>query len=157
VLHRKFLPTVPDYLHKTKHGLTIQTGLSWVSNNDQLISTQFSKLHLVCYDRKKDLLDIPLGTREMSSSDIRISDYYNVLALLNFGEKLNTEIKRTMQSLGTLIRYVCENHMIHAINCGENYVPYSRVENTADTFDVKIFRNPDAFSPQETELLLGIL
>jgi hypothetical protein len=61
-----------------------------------------------------------------------------------------------MQALGIIIKYVCENHMIHAVNCGENYVPYSRVNNTPNAFDVKLFKNPDAFSPQETESLAEI-
>jgi hypothetical protein len=67
---------------KSKHGLTIQTGHGWFGDNDLLMAAQFDRPLLVCYDRKKDLLDMPSGTREMSSCDIHIGDYYNVLALL---------------------------------------------------------------------------
>lgn len=40
---------------KTKHGLTIQTGLSFYDNSNLQIPTnkiQFNKSHLVCYDQK---------------------------------------------------------------------------------------------------------
>jgi hypothetical protein len=69
---------------------------------------------------------------------------------------INAEIKQTIQGLEFLIRYVCENHMIHAINCGENYVPYSRVKNAPHECDVNFLRKPDAFSTQQTDLILGI-
>lgn len=66
---------------------------------------------------------MPLGTLMMSSNDIHIGKYYNALTHMNFNEKLETEIKRIMGELEIIVRYVCENHMIYAVNCGENYIP----------------------------------
>jgi hypothetical protein len=92
----------------------------------------------------------------LSSTDIRAGDYYNALALLNFNEKLDTEIKEAMQILEKSIKYVCENHMIHATNCGENYIPCNRVKDTPDTFDVIFLGDTKIFTQHETKSLQGI-
>jgi hypothetical protein len=49
---------------KSKHGLTIQTGISLISDNDEIMpnhTAQFNKSLLICYDRK-ERLDMPSGT-----------------------------------------------------------------------------------------------
>jgi hypothetical protein len=73
---------------------------------------------------------MPLNSFEGNRKDAYTDDYYNVISILNFSDKLVENLKKIIRDLKEIITYICDNHMTYATNCGEGYLPYDlRVED----------------------------
>lgn len=53
------------------------------------------------------------------------SPYFNTEALVVFNKVLIEEVKRVLSDFEKIVFYVCDNHLMHALNCGRNYLPFS--------------------------------
>ena len=110
---------------KSKHGLSIRLGLNQVLNPQSEPEIEFNESILEAIDRKKKT-DMPTGCiishPKNQTGDVNLG-FYNTCSILKFGDKLLDEIIRTNTFLKEVIEFVCQNHLIHAINCGESYLP----------------------------------
>jgi hypothetical protein len=104
---------------KSKHRLTIQSGLTCQSENE---TDQLKKSIMVCMDRRER------GRMPKSYIDSKpldeYSGFFNSVGVLSFNQQLFDEIDSIYIDLGSVIHYVCENHLTYAKNCGEGYLPY---------------------------------
>lgn len=112
---------------KSKHGLTMQTGIGMVLNEETpgtyIQPAEFNKSSLVCLDKRRRS-EMPSGSFFAQSDDIYAGDRFNVITIVNFKDTLMTHLKRTMRELKTTVTYICQNHMTYATNCGEGYLPH---------------------------------
>lgn len=84
---------------------------------------------LFAYDTKREI-DMPSGF--LITKDIRFdpishgSNAFNVLSHINFNRQLVDEIKNILSILKDIINLVCDNHLLKAINCNKNYLPFRK-------------------------------
>jgi hypothetical protein len=127
---------------KSKHELTMQTGLSLILENDfpRTIAeaTDLEKSFLRCLDRKSHS-EMPGGSIDAQSTDVPAGDYYNVVSHVNFNGNLIEHLKQTMRELRNLVTYICHNHITYATNCGEGYLPYDPNLNDPNSIMVKFY------------------
>jgi hypothetical protein len=105
--------------HKSKHGLTFQTG----STETTTPASQFEKSALIAYHRKS-ADDKPMGYIEVEPEDLEAPKWFNRIAHLNFGQNLMGEIFTVTEAMKQIVPYVCRSHLIFAANSGEGYLPY---------------------------------
>jgi hypothetical protein len=158
---------------KSKHGLTMQTGLSLILENNFPVTiaeaTDVEKSFLRCLDRKSQS-EMPKGSIDAQSSDVPAGEYYNVVTHVNFNCNLIEYLKQTMRELRNLVTYICHNHITYATNCGEGYLPYDSNLNEANSIMVKFYSDTpvdanytakcqaifDKVSPSINRMQLGI-
>ena len=104
--------------HKSKHGLTFQTG----STETTTPASQFEKSALIAYHRKS-ADDKPIGYIEVKPEDLEAPKWFNRIAHLNFGQNLMGEIFTVTEAMKEIVPYVCRSHLIFAANSGEGYLP----------------------------------
>jgi hypothetical protein len=113
---------------KWKHGLTIRAG------------EQFGDLKplntavLTVLDSKEEK-DMPKGYFQAFSRSYPMNDHwYNVLGILKINQKLENEIRKTADELSEIISYTVQNHLMHAKNCGEGYLPVMELNEDSFSF-----------------------
>lgn len=55
-------------------------------------------------------------------------DFFNILSFLKFNQVLQKRIMSVLLDFQYVVRYICDNHLACAINCGEPYIPF-KIEN----------------------------
>ena len=62
-------------------------------------------------------------SKNISFSPLSYRNSFNVLSHLNFNRQLVDEISKILSILKDSINFICETHLIKAINCDKNYSP----------------------------------
>ena len=105
---------------KTKHGLTYLSGQLPVSSHEN----NFLDSLLICMDMKSKY---DISNKKIPKKHLRISKkpvFFNILSLLKFNKVLHARIRSVLLDFQFVVRYVCDNHLAYAINCGEPYLPF---------------------------------
>ncbi|MGB8934347.1 MAG: hypothetical protein WCC17_04480 [Candidatus Nitrosopolaris sp.] len=134
---------------KWKHGLTIQAGEQF--GDIKPLNT----VVLTVLDNKEEK-DIPKGYFQAFSRSYPMNDHwYNVRGILKISQKLENEIRKTIDELSEIISYTVQNHLTHAKNCGEGYLPM--MELNEDTFSLWFPQQAvEQLTPHEIETMTSI-
>jgi len=114
---------------KSKHDLSFVLGLSETLDPTAEAKSPNSKGSLIqCVD-KKDMTDMPPGyivsfPKNQTYNFSRL--YFNTVSILKVDDTLFDRIKKMKSILGTIVSFICENHLTYAANCGETYLPVVR-------------------------------
>lgn len=115
--------------NKSKHGLSLEPGGFMAGEvNRDLFHSSLSALDHRTENKMPPNYQIAKITE---SSD---KTWFNVESRINFNPKLFTEIGNTVNDLEILCNYIVDNHLTHANNCGENYLPI--LKNKDNQFSV---------------------
>jgi hypothetical protein len=83
----------------------------------------------------KEEKDMPKGYFQAFSRSYPMNDHwYNVLGILKINQKLENEIRKTADELSEIISYTVQNHLMHAKNCGEGYLPVMELNEDSFSF-----------------------
>lgn len=113
--------------NKYRHGLILRTGLTPTDNNKDSSNSNGSfdldNSALEALDNK-NANDLPKGCI-MVDKDINnlVPGMFNALSHVNFGPKLIQEVFDIVNITQQIISYVCRNHKLYAMNCGQSYLP----------------------------------
>ncbi len=132
---------------KWKHGLTIQAG-------EQFGDLKSLNTAVVTVLDSKEQKDMPKGYFQAISRSYPMKNdhWYNVLGILKINQKLENEVRKTVDELSEIISYTVQNHLMHAKNCGEGYLPV--MELNEDSFS---FWFPQMqLTPHEIEIMTSI-
>lgn len=112
--------------NKYKHGLVFRTGAGLKDGNTN--SLAFEKSSLIALDRK-GVNDLPKNYIPYNTDDVLAPGWFNAISHLNFGQNLIDEIFIILDAVQKILSYVCSNHKTFAINCGESYLPFLRIND----------------------------
>jgi hypothetical protein len=112
--------------NKYKHGLVFRTGGGLIEGSTK--SLAFEKSSLTALDRKS-VNDLPKGYIPYDTDDVLAPGWFNAISHLNFGQNLLNEIFIILDAVQKILSYVCSNHKTFAINCGESYLPFLRIND----------------------------
>src|SRR5206468_2363288 len=83
---------------------------------------------LICMDMKSDYDIINKKIPKQHLTISRKPVFFNILSFLKFNQILQKRIMTVLLDFQYLVRYICDNHLANAINCGEPYIPF-KIEN----------------------------
>jgi hypothetical protein len=115
---------------KHKHGLTLEAGSSF---DTYPTVPSFGDSMLYAYDHKA-FDDMPIETFVVKEGTFPIGNWFNVQTALKFNQAANEELWETVAILNDVVSYVTWNHLDYALNCGEGYLPYSKIDEKRITF-----------------------
>ena len=127
---------------KSKHGLTYYSGQLPISGR----TDDFLESLLICMDRKERFDKNQEFLNYCISEEKKEGIFFNLLSFVKFNEILQSRINIVLNDLQNLIRYICDNHLTYAINCGECYLPFKK-ENDKTRFNF----SSDIFTSEFTE------
>jgi hypothetical protein len=84
------------------------------------VPNDFENSILLSYTKKKDPKNDNFHLAATEDADPN----YNILSRVCFNQRLEQLILKTIKDLDELINFVCSNHIIKSINCGESYFPF---------------------------------
>jgi len=115
--------------NKYKHGLIFRSG-SVINDGSGSGSSSFTleKSALIALD-KKSVNDMPKGSILCNIEDILVPGWFNAVSHLNFDENLIKEIFTIIEGV-EVVSYVCSNHKTFALNCGQGYLPFRRINDS---------------------------
>jgi hypothetical protein len=113
--------------HKYKHGLILRTGSSIRNNGNSNSALTLEKSSLEALDRKS-ADDLPKDCIKVDKDDNLAPWMFNAISHVNLSQKLIEEIFTIVSIAEQLVSYVCANHQIYAINCGQSYLPFAWID-----------------------------
>ena len=119
-----FYDSLKRYIIKYKHGLIFRTGGG--PRDGSTSSLAFEKSSMIVPDRK-GVNDLPKNYIPYDTDDILAPGWFNAISHLNFGQNLMDEIFIILDAVQKVLSYACSNHKTFAINCGESYLPFVRI------------------------------
>lgn len=108
---------------KNKHGFSFLTGVSTDSPN-----LKFENSMIMALDRQK-WENMPADSVNLEKRDLGEDiPWFTTESILKIDQKLFDEISSILSDLRFLTRYVINNHLSYAENCGVGYLPFQYVD-----------------------------
>jgi hypothetical protein len=132
--------------NKFKHGMLFTPGLSLNAKLEGIPQSVFMAFDLLA--RKPEILCFQ--RKDVSPPGL---DWFNTYSMLVYGEKSVGKCLEIVDELVTLSEYILWNHLLWALNCGQDYLPASLTPE--GVFKINMILNKP-LTEKETETVLKI-